>query len=278
MSLDDIKGLKSGDALNNKELCEVFGCSPQGGMRRARATNTLVLISNHVASIYDDRWIEDVFHYTGMGSEGDQSLEFMQNRTLNESKNNGVNVHLFEVFREQEYIYTGEVILAGDVYKEEQPDVKNNLRTVYVFPLRLKDNSAVVIDSNTVILNYDLKIKKAKRLSDAELSKRANTANRSNGSRKIVSTQYDRNPWVSENAKRLANGICQLCDQPAPFINSNGEPYLETHHIIWLAKGGEDSPQNTVALCPNCHRKMHVIDDKKDVKKLQATALNASHK
>jgi len=246
MSLDDIKGLKSGDVLNNKRLCDVFGCSPQGGMRRAIATNTLVLISNHVKSIYDDRWIDDVFHYTGMGSEGDQSLEFMQNRTLNESKYNGVNVHLFEVFREQEYIYTGEVVLA------------------------------VVIDSNTVIQNYDLKVKKAKRLSDAELSKRANMANRSNGSRKTVSTQYDRNPWVSENAKRQANGICQLCKQPAPFIKSNGEPYLEAHHIVWLAKEGEDTPQNTVALCPNCHRKMHVLDDEKDIERLKLTAKKES--
>lgn len=276
MSLNDIKGLKSGVALNNKRLCEVFGCSPQGGMRRAIATNTLVLISNHVKSIYDDRWIEDVFHYTGMGSEGDQSLEFMQNRTLNESKHNGVNVHLFEVFREQEYIYTGEVVLADPVYKEEQPDAKNNQRTVYVFPLKLKYNSAVVIDSNTVIQNYDLKVKKAKRLSDAELSKRANTANRSNGSRKVVSTQYDRNPWVSENAKRLANGFCQLCDQLAPFIKSNGEPYLETHHIVWLAKGGEDTPQNTVALCPNCHRKMHVLNDEKDIERLKLTTKKES--
>lgn len=272
MGLDDIKSLQSGDVLNNERLCEIFGCSPQGGMRRARATNTLVLISNHVASIYDDRWIENIFHYTGMGSEGDQNLNFMQNKTLSESKVNGVNVHLFEVFREREYVYTGEVVLASDVYGEKQLDANNKSRKVYVFPLKLKDNSTAVIDANTVLQNFDLKIKKAKRLSDAELRRRANGANRKNGSRQALSTQYDRNPWVSENAKRLANGICQLCEQPAPFMKSNGEPYLETHHIVWLAKGGEDTPQNTVALCPNCHRKMHVLNDKKDTEKLKILA------
>lgn len=74
---------------------------------------------------------------------------------------------------------------------------------------------------------------------------------------------------VSVLAKRRANGICQLCGAPAPFVNSDGKPYLETHHIEWLSKGGEDSEENTVALCPNCHRKMHVLNNPDDVKYLK---------
>ncbi|WP_296863638.1 HNH endonuclease [Thermosyntropha sp.] len=35
--------------------------------------------------------------------------------------------------------------------------------------------------------------------------------------------------------------------------NLTGEP-----HIEWLSRGGTDTIDNTVALCPNCHRKMHV--------------------
>ena len=62
-----------GDVIDNARLQEVFGCSPQGGMRRALKTNTLVLISNHVKSIYEDRWIGNTLHYTGMGLLGDQS-------------------------------------------------------------------------------------------------------------------------------------------------------------------------------------------------------------
>ena len=31
-----------------------------------------------------------------------------------------------------------------------------------------------------------------------------------------------------------------------------------------LSKGGEDSEHNTVALCPNCHRKMHILNNKSD--------------
>lgn len=34
---------------------------------------------------------------------------------------------------------------------------------------------------------------------------------------------------------------------------------MEEHHVIRLADGGSDSIDNAVALCPNCHRKIHVV-------------------
>ena len=65
--------------------------------------------------------------------------------------------------------------------------------------------------------------------------------------------------------------LLPLC--PAPFIDKNGVPFLETHHIKWLSEGGDDSIQNTVALCPNCHRKMHSLNRKADINKLTAKAM-----
>ena len=56
---------------------------------------------------------------------------------------------------------------------------------------------------------------------------------------------------------------------PAPFKDKNGNPYLENHHVEWLSKGGEDTIDNAVALCPNCHKKMHILDDEEDVKALK---------
>ena len=92
------------------------------------------------------------------------------------------------------------------------------------------------------------------------------------GTRSVNSTAIVRNPYVSEYAKRLANGICALCGQPAPFRDAAGKPYLETHHIVWLSEGGSDSIDNTVALCPNCHRKMHILKRLEDVTKLTSIA------
>lgn len=82
---------------------------------------------------------------------------------------------------------------------------------------------------------------------------------------KATVIQKVRDPYIAEYARRRANGICQLCGNPAPFNRSDGTPYLESHHIKWLAEGGEDSIENTAALCPNCHRKMHIVNDPEDV-------------
>ncbi|WP_241823937.1 HNH endonuclease [Enterovibrio norvegicus] len=114
--------------------------------------------------------------------------------------------------------------------------------------------------------------KKAKKLSDDSLRARAEKGRKKPSTYQQSTTQYERSVWVAEYAKRLANGICQLCLQPAPFENAKGVSYLETHHIVWLAKCGEDTIANTVALCPNCHKKMHIVDDKKDVEILQQRA------
>jgi len=42
------------EIVNNQELCEVFICAPQGGMRKSNRTNTLTLISDKT-KLYDDR-------------------------------------------------------------------------------------------------------------------------------------------------------------------------------------------------------------------------------
>jgi len=88
--------------------------------------------------------------------------------------------------------------------------------------------------------------------------------------------QIERSQYIAEYARRRANGICQLCGQKAPFNRADGTPYLESHHIDWLSEGGEDSIDNTVALCPNCHKKMHIVKDENDVKRLKT--VNASLK
>ena len=64
----------------------------------------------------------DVLHYTGMGTKGEQSLNYMQNPTPNESDANGVKVHLFEVFEEKKYFCQGQVKLKSKPHQERQTD------------------------------------------------------------------------------------------------------------------------------------------------------------
>ena len=69
---------------------------------------------------------------------------------------------------------------------------------------------------------------------------------------------YKRNPDVVAEVLFIANGECQDCRSQAPFLrNSDSTPYLEVHHRLPLADGGEDTVANAIALCPNCHRKRH---------------------
>ncbi|HFD4276706.1 TPA: HNH endonuclease [Vibrio parahaemolyticus] len=69
---------------------------------------------------------------------------------------------------------------------------------------------------------------------------------------------YRRDPDVVAEALYRAEGFCEKCKEKAPFIKrSNGEPYLEVHHIIPLSQGGLDSLENVISLCPNCHREIH---------------------
>ena len=114
-------------------------------------------------------------------------------------------------------------------------------------------------------------------LSDATLVKKAQAAPAKPQSSTAVSVTFVRNRYVSELAKRRAGGKCELCRKPAPFNSATGEPYLECHHICWLAHGGADRPENTVALCPNCHRKMHIVGASGDIVALKKRARKALH-
>lgn len=115
--------------------------------------------------------------------------------------------------------------------------------------------------------------KKARQLSMAQLKARATNAKRKPATRTTQTSSYVRDAAVAEYVKRHAKGHRDLCDQQAPFVNKQNEAYLECHHIIWL-KGGDDTIENTAALCPNCHRRMHVLNRKSDRDKLTKRAIN----
>lgn len=74
----------------------------------------------------------------------------------------------------------------------------------------------------------------------------------------VVTEVFRRNPDVVAETLFRAKGVCECCNKPAPFKRAkDGSPYLEVHHKLRLSKGGEDTVENTIALCPNCHRELH---------------------
>jgi hypothetical protein len=74
----------------------------------------------------------------------------------------------------------------------------------------------------------------------------------------VLSNAFLRNPDVVAEVLLRANGVCERCHCNAPFVRAKDKtPYLEVHHRKRLADGGEDSVENAIALCPNCHRWCH---------------------
>jgi 5-methylcytosine-specific restriction endonuclease McrA len=74
----------------------------------------------------------------------------------------------------------------------------------------------------------------------------------------VTAIVYRRNQDVVAEVLLRANGKCEDCGKDAPFKRrKNGEPYLEVHHIVPLSEDGDDTVDNAMALCPNCHREAH---------------------
>jgi 5-methylcytosine-specific restriction enzyme A len=99
--------------------------------------------------------------------------------------------------------------------------------------------------------------KSQKDTSATRLGRIANAQKRPKRQR-VYSYTYRRNPDIVAEALSRADGFCECCKNPAPFKRvSDDTPFLEVHHIKSLSDGGEDTLENVVALCPNCHREKH---------------------
>lgn len=69
--------------------------------------------------------------------------------------------------------------------------------------------------------------------------------------------RFVRSPAVAAYVERRARGRCEGCLAKAPFTRDDGRAFLEIHHLQRLADRGPDTPDNAVAVCPNCHRELH---------------------
>lgn len=79
-------------------------------------------------------------------------------------------------------------------------------------------------------------------------------------------TSFLRDPYVKAWILQNAKGTCEACSYIAPFERNDGSPYLEVHHVHPLAEGGSDTVENTIAVCPNCHRNLHFGKYKNEIK------------
>ncbi len=116
----------------------------------------------------------------------------------------------------------------------------------------------VVQESNFLEEVFTKKIRQARKSTREQRLARLAVAPKKPEKIVVVSTAYSRNPDVVAEVLERAQGVCQGCNGQAPFNRkSDGSPYLEVHHKILLADDGDDTVENAIALCPNCHREKH---------------------
>lgn len=107
-------------------------------------------------------------------------------------------------------------------------------------------------------LDLERRVAEAQRRSPEERRRRLAEAPKRPDRRIVSTTVFVRNEDVIAEVLARANGVCERCYQPAPFIRrAKGTPFLEVHHIVQLADEGEDTVANAIAVCPNCHRQAH---------------------
>ncbi len=78
----------------------------------------------------------------------------------------------------------------------------------------------------------------------------------------VTAFRPERDEKVAAWVRFVAAGFCEACKSPAPFLDMDGMPFLEVHHVRQLSEGGPDQTDNAVAVCPNCHRRLHSGQDR----------------
>jgi 5-methylcytosine-specific restriction protein A len=203
---------------------------------------------------YEDYWDDDgVFHYYGAGPKGD--MVFLRgNKAMRDHASNGEDVHLFEQARDG-LRYYGQMVVAGWNWRDDVPDEDANPRRAIVFELVALDDelaapvtphaSTGAADPRWTMPLDELRSRSGRTLGESPTS----TVARRN--------VYQRSGDLKVYVLRRANGTCEGCEQPAPFLTTAGHPYLEPHHTRRLSDGGPDDYHHVIALCPTCHRRVH---------------------
>lgn len=238
------------------EIHDLFGGSQQSGISPSAKYPAIFIFTGDSGEQFgyaDTHGPDGVFAYTGEGQSGDMTLT-KGNLAILEHAETGRALHVFQALgKSQGQRYIGEFTCANHQWRTGR-DKHGTDRKVVVFNLvsvglKLDPNLFAQDDESS---EQDFSLAEArKRALDAAAS--AAAGSRGSALRNI----YRRSTRIAEYVLKRANGICESCKKPAPFLKRNGSPYLEPHHINRLSDGGLDHPRYIGAICPDCHREIH---------------------
>lgn len=253
--LIEIEDLKAGDRCHRIDLHDKYGGTRYHGIAPSSDHPYVFLFTGDSGSEhgYEDEFRGDTFIYTGEGREGDMEM-VRGNKAIRDHREEGRELHLFESNDEAWSVtYLGQ-FQCVDWFREQLPDTNGDLREAIRFKLEPVNNEVEVETDDLEGTDLDTLYERAKESSTDQPERQTNT-------NEYTRTSYSRSEVVREFALRAADGVCQGCGEDAPFIDEDGEPFLEVHHLFRRSDGGPDHPDNVIALCPNCHRRVHYGED-----------------
>lgn len=208
---------------------------------------------------YHDGFQEDgTFLYTGEGQVGDMQM-IKGNYAIRNHQELGKELHLFEYVRTGVVQYIGQAYYLND-FRKDGEDRNQVMRSVIVFELAVETPAIGVPDPDPV----DNPGKKPKRWNESFSRLREDAYSDSFESMPPAERKayiYHRSSTIKTYVLRRSQGFCEGCGNEAPFHTPKSMPYLEPHHIRRRADAGPDHPQWVIALCPNCHRRVHYGED-----------------
>lgn len=246
-----------------RDIHAVYSGQQQGGICTPSRHPLVILFTGASGEQhgYADGWSpEGVFRYFGEGQIGDMVFD-RGNRAIRDHLVDGKDLLVFQTRGRDGVRFLGQFECAGYSI-EATPDREGTQRAAIVFEL-IPANSFELIPANSddklveveeqrteVDLEIDLPALRRRALEAARSTPQvAGTAARR--------SLYRRSATVRRYVLARAAGVCESCNEPAPFITSQGEPYLEPHHTRRLSDGGPDDPRFVGAVCPDCHREIH---------------------
>ncbi len=186
-------------------------------------------------------------------------MQFVRgNKAVRDHARNGQILLLFDTIKDGRRRFMGPMTNV-DEYFEQIPDKTGSLRRGIIFRLSESDVSAAVAD----LPAPQGRVPKLRESRDAALK-----ASRAVAGKAKTSVEYrKRSQVVSKYVQDRAMGHCEVCGFAAPFKRVDGTPYLESHHLARLADDKADAPEDVVAACPTCHRRIHHGGDGEQINK-----------
>jgi 5-methylcytosine-specific restriction protein A len=254
--------------IKHSTIHDAYGGSRQSGISPSAQVRMIFLFTGSGGGQHGYRdFVDDVgvFHYYGQGQSGD--MEFISgNRAIRDHVVDGKDLHLFEQTRKGYVRYLGQYVCAGYQFDDNALDSYQQRRRAIVFQLVEADQVDVSLGDHSIVTAMQQSEIDLRGTSRTELYRLATETSEhaSVAATDVLHRVYMRSAAVRLYTLDRAQGVCEGCSGPAPFVTKAGTPYLEPHHTMRLSDGGPDHPRNVIALCPACHRRVHYGEDGED--------------